>query len=224
MDAELNRPIAATHHMTSISPIPTVAKPLLPSFLATARNEMHESSDDIQEAALEDTEEPHIAGDAQPSSRHRSPSPTPTPRSNRKKGPLAKRMRDIRDATKGDQIRLQSGQYPLQTTTTTTDRNDPRNRATSMASVTVLGTPVPLDRHVTSTLCYLHEWQSRSAGPPTAALVWMVSHHDTTTSNELRPQAQLRLYNAIAVQCREDKWVLFHADIREPAPPPGDGR
>lgn len=183
----------------------------MPTFLS---RDIAPDDDDIQEAT-----DDLVGTTDRATTRATSPVPV-TPKRSSKKGALAKRMQALRDSVKGDQIRLQSGQYPF--SLRSTDRNDPRNRATTTATVTVLGTPVQLQRQVMSALCYLHEWQSNAtpaAGdaastntPPTESLVWVIFGSGST-----QPKGQLRLYNVMAMPCK-DKWVLFHTDVREPYP------
>jgi len=66
---------------------------------------------------------------------------SPVPRKTKQPaGPLMKRLKSIRTAMGGDAIRLQSGQYPF--SARSLDRNDPRNRATTVCNVTILGNPI----------------------------------------------------------------------------------
>lgn len=111
-------------------------------------------------------------------------SPAPGRKSKAVKGPLAKRLKSIRDGIKGDAIRFSSGQYPF--SVRSVDRNDPRNRADSVCDVTILGNPIPWDTHqsrgesssnrhqqnhqhrLMTALSYVHSWittgtSSRSA-------------------------------------------------------------
>ena len=53
-------------------------------------------------------------------------------------GPLRKRLQAVRSAVDGDVIRLQSGQYPF-SLRRSMDRNDPRNRATTVCDLTIVG-------------------------------------------------------------------------------------
>ena len=112
-------------------------------------------------------------------------------------GPLRKRLQAIRSALDGDAIRLQSGQYPF-TLRQSVDRNDPRNRATTVCDLTIVGHCVPWSTageyssgynntkqqqqqcRLVTVLSYVHSWMR----PLVRSLAAANSDTTTTTSSD----------------------------------------
>lgn len=133
-------------------------------------------------------------------------SPTPK-KSKNKAGPLSKRLKTLRDATKGDSVRFQCGQYPF-SKTAAFDMNDPRNRAKSYMDVTILGESVSWvnkDWQRLTVLVYVHA--HRRTGTTEAdnanigkqqCLAWLCVSFDTAREQSLCVGSELRMYNAVA--------------------------
>jgi len=150
-------------------------------------------------------------------------SPAPT-RKSKQMGPLMKRLKAIRSGTEGDAIRLRSGQFPF--SVRGMDRNDPRNRATTVCNVTLLGNPIAwgsdsVGEHKSSAgghhagnhhrlvtaLSYVHSWTrplvrsttNDSPGEDMLGLVWAVFTYDKAREQSLGKGTQLRIYNAVGL-------------------------
>lgn len=153
-------------------------------------------------------------------------SPVPT-RKSKHMGPLMKRLKAIRSGMEGDAIRMQSGQYPF--SVRSMDRNDPRNRATTVCNVTILGNPIAwgtdsvgehksfsaghhhaANHHrLVSALSYVHSWtrplvRSTSNGDSSGddnmlGFVWAVFTYDKAREQTLGKGTQLRIYNAVGM-------------------------
>jgi hypothetical protein len=198
------------------TPGPT-KRSLIPSFLPSRRdrNTTHDAIEDaIQNVGdwpgVDDMISPSAATTG-PSARFLASSPYMSPppserKTPQKKGPIAKRLQSFRDETRGDLLRLQSGQYPF--SLKRSDPNDPRKRASTTCNITVLGTPIGTGKLLTA-LCYIHSWEvsplkDGTANLPSAndpnGLVWAAFSIDTAgQTNLVVPGSQLRIYNAVAV-------------------------
>lgn len=159
-----------------------------------------------------------------------SPSPSPSPFSSppppskkaysasHNKGPLAKRLKSIRDNIKGDCLRLQSGQYPF--SVRSLNPNDPRNRADTIGNVTILGNPIVVvvggaekkqqqqqQQHLI-VLAMIHDWTNATTNATAATTAplniegqyaWMSFTFETAREHKLAQGSQLRIYNAIPI-------------------------
>lgn len=151
-------------------------------------------------------------------------SPVPSKKSKSAVGPLAKRLKSLRDGIKGDSIRFSSGQYPF--SIRSVNRNDPRNRADSVCNVTILGSLFPWDNQVRgelssthqqsqlrlmTALSYVHNWTSPTAGTLRTeqldidkeqgeiGVAWIVFSYDTAREHNLTAGSQIRVYNAVSI-------------------------
>ena len=148
-------------------------------------------------------------------------------------GPLMQRLKRLRSTIQGDMVRLASGQYPCSTsirrgssiTNSVVDRNDPRNRATSVLDVTIIGRTIHDDNHTENMIrsssshlvtvpCYVHQWTNTNSNSttatttanvnptaflPSATFTDVVLTNDTILSQNVRYGSQLRIYNAIYI-------------------------
>lgn len=188
---------------------PATKRSLIPSFLpkpasTTARDTIQESSDLFPNynESRRSTSPTSLGGSAL------SPVRSPLePRRQLKKGPIAKRLQRLRDESRGDWLRLQSGQYPF--SLKRSDRNDPRNRATSTCDITILGTPIGIGKLVVA-LCYIQSWESVSddSSDP-QGLAWAAFAVDTARQTNLAPGLELRVYNAVAVALEGNITVMM---------------
>lgn len=201
-----------------IQQTPTPKRSLIPSFLPkpTATT----TRDVIQEPT-----------EGSPSNRFTSPKPLtaqgglsplgspPERKTHQKKGPVAKRLQSLRDEARGDLVRLQSGQYPF--SLKSSDRNDPRNRATTICDMTILGSPIGTGK-LSTALCYIHNWeipQSSVDSSDPHGLAWVAFTVDTTRHNNLVPGSELRIYNAVAVAVEGNiPFMVFCTQLSEPYP------
>jgi hypothetical protein len=115
-------------------------------------------------------------------------------------GPLVKRLRSIRAALKGDEIRFQSGQYPF---STCIDMNNPR-AGKDFIDMTVL-TITPNDwekefEHLTI-LGYIHFHgcpdKTISSQNVSNQLAWFVFRHSMVPEWKLEQNTSLRLYSPV---------------------------
>lgn len=124
-----------------------------------------------------------------------------------KAGPLMKRLRALRSAVDGDTIRFQSGMYPFaQSATRRFDLSDPRNRATSIMDVSVVGEPVPWEEHERITvLGFVHHCAKTAKSTGSDKLVesgrfaWLSFTYDTAREQNVCKGSKLRIYNTVCV-------------------------
>jgi hypothetical protein len=167
----------------------------------------------------------------------RSQSPPPPTTTTRKvdDGPLVQQLKRIRSTIQGDIVRLASGQYPFCAVShhnrrhssssssskknIVIDRNDPRNRATTVIDVTILGRTIydaekrnrhhcnedSQQHHLMTFPCYVHTtWTSTTTNNepssiPNATFTNIVLTKDTIVAHNVRYGTQLRIYNAIYI-------------------------
>ena len=107
-------------------------------------------------------------------------------------GPLLQTLRKIRAAVDGDVVRLQSGMYPLGTT----DMNDPRHRASSHITITILGSLVPCkNEQIWTALARVHNDNNNNINSNTTAYVTF--SYATARTHKLMEGSQLCIYNPI---------------------------
>jgi hypothetical protein len=139
-------------------------------------------------------------------------------------GPLARRLKVIRDAVKGDSVRFQCGQYPF-SAKAAFDMNDPRNRAKSYMDVTIMGDSCPWAKDSSQRLTVLafihtHEPTTTTQAQPAAAvdaaldckkcMAWLCFSFETAREQNLRIGSELRIYNAVAIP------VANKSDVKDP--------
>ena len=198
--------------------ISTPKRSLIPSFLpkriaTTTRDVIQEPKDGSPSNRFTSPTPPSAQGGLSPLS---SP---PERKTHQKKGPVAKRLQSLRDEARGDLVRLQSGQYPF--SLKNSDRNDPRNRATTICDITILGTPIGAGK-LSTALSYIHNWeipQSSVGSSDPHGLAWIAFAVETTRYNSLVPGSELRIYNAVAVAVEGNiPFMVFCTQLSEPYP------
>lgn len=144
-------------------------------------------------------------------------------------GRLCKRLQSIRDTTRGDKIRFQSGQYPF--SVMSVDMNDPRNRATSVVDVTLLETSYQSNRegHKVLMLGFVHH-ATGSLSNLVSQYSWICFSCDTAREQVMTNGTQLRVYNAVSMGLSKPlfgshashlptiEWLILATTLCEPYP------